>query len=172
MKRSAIVPMPEFFDRYINLVEDVPVVEALTASAQVFPVADMPKIYALGDKVYAPGKWTIKDVVQHIIDNERIQAYRALRFARNDASLLPGYDEEPYAKEARAERRSLEELLEEFEVTRRSNILLFSSFTEEMLLRKGICFGKEMSVLALGFVLAGHQEHHVRIVRERYFPLV
>lgn len=172
MKRSAIVPMPEFFDRYINLVEDVPVVEALTASAQVFPAADMPKIYALGDKVYAPGKWTIKDVVQHIIDNERIQAYRALRFARNDVSLLPGYDEEPYAKEARAERRSLEELLEEFEVTRRSNILLFSSFTEEMLLRKGICFGKEMSVLALGFVLAGHQEHHVRIVRERYFPLV
>lgn len=164
--------MPEFFDRYINLVEDVPVVEALQTRNQVFPAADMPKIYALGDKVYAPGKWTIKDVVQHIIDNERIQAYRALRFARNDASVLPGYDEEPYAKEARAERRSLEELLEEFEVTRRSNILLFRSFTEEMLLRKGICFGKEMSVLALGFVLAGHQEHHVRIVRERYFPLV
>lgn len=172
MKRSAIVPMPEFFDRYINLVEDVPVVEALTARTRIFPLADMPKIYALGDKVYAPGKWTIKDVVQHIIDNERIQAYRALRFARNDASMLPGYDEEPYAKEARAERRSLEDLLEEFEVTRRSNILLFSSFTEEMLLRKGICFGKEMSVLALGFVLAGHQEHHVRVVRERYFPLV
>ena len=172
MKRSAIAPMPEFFDRYINLVEDVPVVEALQTRNQVFPAADMPKIYALGDKVYAPGKWTIKDVVQHIIDNERIQAYRALRFARNDASVLPGYDEEPYAKEARAERRSLEELLEEFEVTRRSNILLFRSFTEEMLLRKGICFGKEMSVLALGFVLAGHQEHHVRIVRERYFPLV
>lgn len=172
MKRSAIVPMPEFFDRYINLVEDVPVVEALTARTRVFPPADMPKIYALGDKVYAPGKWTIKDVVQHVIDNERIQAYRALRFARNDASMLPGYDEEPYAKEARAERRSLEDLLEEFEVTRHSNILLFSSFTEEMLLRKGICFGKEMSVLALGFVLAGHQEHHVRIVRERYFPLV
>ena len=172
MKRSAIVPMPDFFDRYINLVEDVPVVEALQSRSQVFPTADMPKIYALGDKVYAPGKWTIKDVVQHITDNERIQAYRALRFARNDASVLPGYDEEPYAKEARAERRSLEELLEEFEATRRSNILLFRSFTEEMLLRKGICFGKEMSVLALGFVLAGHQEHHVRIVRERYFPLV
>ena len=172
MKRSAIVPMPDFFDRYINLVEDVPVVEALQARSQVFPAADMQKIYALGDKVYAPGKWTIKDVVQHITDNERIQAYRALRFARNDASVLPGYDEEPYAKEARAERRSLEALLEEFEATRRSNILLFRSFTEEMLLRKGICFGKEMSVLALGFVLAGHQEHHVRVVRERYFPLV
>ena len=164
--------MPDFFDRYINLVEDVPVVEALQSRSQVFPTADMPKIYALGDKVYAPGKWTIKDVVQHITDNERIQAYRALRFARNDASVLPGYDEEPFAKEARAERRSLEALLEEFEATRRSNILLFRSFTEEMLLRKGICFGKEMSVLALGFVLAGHQEHHVRIVRERYFPLV
>lgn len=172
MRRSAIIPMPEFFDRYINLVEDVPVIEALEARKQVFPPTDMEKVYALGNKVYAPGKWTIKDVVQHITDNERIQAYRALRFARNDSSLLPGYDEDPYAKEACAERRSLEELLEEFEVTRHSNILLYKSFTEEMLERKGICFGKEMSVLALGFVLAGHQEHHLRVLRERYFPLV
>jgi hypothetical protein len=171
MRKSHIQKMPEFFDRYINQVDDLDIVEALSQSLDLFK-QEKDKLEQLGQSVYEPGKWSIKDILQHIIDNERIQSYRALRFARGDKSLLPGYDEGPYAMNAKADGRELDELLMEFEMVRKGSIILYKSFDDHMLDREGVCFNKEISVLALGFVLVGHQLHHLKVIKEKYYPLL
>ena len=122
----------------------------------------------LGDYVYAPGKWTPKDIVQHLIDTERIMAYRALRFARFDSTSLPGFEEDDFARSARASRRTIADLYAEFGAVRQASLSLFRSFSEEMLEGTGVCAGQTLSVLALGFVLVGHPIHHANVVRERY----
>lgn len=170
--KSDIRQMPEFFDRYILPVPWDNVLIALEQSLEDFTSYDWEKVRLIGDQVYLPGKWTIKELLQHINDNERIQSYRALRFARKDATPLPGYDEDLFVENSTANARSLEELIEEFVLLRKSAINLYRSFNEEVFQRTGICFNKELSVLALGFVLVGHQIHHMNIIRERYFPLV
>eukprot|EP01137_Pigoraptor_chileana_P007833 Opistho-2@3622 len=120
------------------------------------------------DYRYAEGKWTIKDILQHIIDAERIFAYRALRFARNDKTELPGFEENSYADQANGNKRSIQVLLTELAVVRQSTLSLFKSFSQEELLRSGIASNNPMSVRALGFVIIGHQNHHQRIFKERY----
>ena len=117
---------------------------------------------------YAEGKWTIKDILQHLIDAERIFAYRALRFARNDQTPLASFEENDYVDEARATKRSIQDLLTELAVVRQATVSLFKSFSEEELLRKGIASNNPMSVRALGFVIIGHQNHHQRVFEERY----
>ena len=117
---------------------------------------------------YAEGKWTIKDILQHLIDAERIFAYRALRFARNDQTPLASFEENDYVDEAHATKRSVQDLLTELAVVRQSTLSLFKSFSEEELLRKGIASNNPMSVRALGFVIIGHQNHHQRVFEERY----
>src|SRR5687768_7286417 len=98
MKRSDIHSMPAFFDRYINLVEDIDLINALEKYSSMETLVSKEELEQLGEMKYAPGKWTVKDIIQHVIDNERIQAYRALRFARNDKSTLPGYNENLFAE--------------------------------------------------------------------------
>lgn len=120
------------------------------------------------DYSYAEGKWTIKDIIQHIIDAERIFAYRALCFARNDKTQLPGYEEDDYANESNGNKRSIMELLTEFSAVRHATLLLFKSFSEEQLLRIGYANNNPMSVRALGFVIIGHQNHHQKVFEERY----
>lgn len=120
------------------------------------------------DYRYAEGKWTIKDILQHLIDAERIFAYRALRFARNDQSKLPGFEENDYVDEANANKRSIQDLLTELAVVRQASLSLFKSFSAEELTRKGIASDNPMSVRALGFVIIGHQNHHQRVFQERY----
>lgn len=117
---------------------------------------------------YAEGKWTIKDIIQHLIDAERVFAYRALRFARNDATELPGFEENDYVNEANGNQRSIMELLTELSAVRHATLLLFKSFNEEQLLRIGIASNNPMSVRALGFVIIGHQNHHQKVFEERY----
>jgi hypothetical protein len=172
MKRSEITPMPKFFDRYINQVEDIDIVEALEKYSSIETLLDKDKLESLGDKVYAPGKWTVKEVVQHMTDNERVQAYRALRIARNDKTPLPGYDENVFAANVNPSLRSLSDLLEEFAVVRKGNIILFKNINEDQQKLTGLCNNVEIPVLALGFVLVGHQLHHAKIINERYFPLL
>ena len=172
MTRSDLFPMPDFFDRYINLVDDIDLMDALAQTARFENLLSLETLEALGDRVYAPGKWISKDILQHIIDNERIMSYRALRFARNDQTPLPGYDEDPFAQFAHASRRTLPDLYDEYALVRQSTLALFRNFDEEMLLRSGIASNREISVLALGFVLVGHPIHHVNIIRERYLPLL
>ena len=120
------------------------------------------------DYRYAEDKWTIKDILQHLIDAERIFAYRALRFSRNDTTPLASFDENEYVVEANANRRSIQELLTELAVVRQSTLSLFKTFSEQELLRTGIASKNPMSVRALGFVIIGHQNHHQRIFEVRY----
>jgi len=117
---------------------------------------------------YAEGKWTIKDILQHLIDSERVFAYRALRFSRNDMTELPGFDENSYAASARANNRHMKDLLTEFSTVRHSTMQMFSALNEEELLRAGIASGNRVSVRALGFMIIGHQNHHIKVFRERY----
>lgn len=117
---------------------------------------------------YAEGKWTIKEVVQHLNDTERILSYRALRFARNDATELPGFEENDYVPEAETARRSLHDLVVEHDMIRQATVALFNSFTPAMLLRSGSANGKRISVRALGWSIAGHVMHHVDILEQRY----
>ncbi len=163
--------MPQFFDRYINQVEDIDLIEVLEKCTDFGSKDELDTFQKLGDQRYAPGKWTVKEVIQHVIDNERIQAYRALRFARNDKTILPGYEENLLADNAKTVHRPMDEILEEFRLVRKSNILFFKSLNEEELLRTGITFNTEISVLALGFVLVGHQIHHYNVIKERYWRL-
>ena len=117
---------------------------------------------------YAEGKWTIKEIIAHLIDDERIYVYRALRFARNDSTELPGFEQDDYAIESGANERSLDNLLEEFAAVRKSTIALFNSFDDRVLTRSGVASGNVMSVRAIAYHLAGHELRHVNIIKERY----
>ena len=118
---------------------------------------------------YAEGKWTFKEILVHVIDTERIFNYRALRFARNDSTELQGFDHDFYNKNVSTTSRELQELLDEFKTVRASSISLYKSFSEEVLLRKGSASGNIISVRAIGFLISGHQKHHLKIFKERYF---
>lgn len=117
---------------------------------------------------YAEGKWTIKEVLGHMLDTERIMSYRALCFARRDETALPGFDENVYVKHAHFNDRTLQSLLDEFIVLRKSTMYLLKSFNEEELNRSGISNDKPITVRALIFILAGHVNHHQQILKERY----
>lgn len=120
------------------------------------------------DYSYTEGKWTIKEIIQHIIDTERIFSYRALRISRNDKTPLPGFEENDYVANTNAKSRSIQDLLTEFSAVRHSNLLMFKSFSDEQLSRIGIASGHEVSVRALGFLILGHLKHHQRVFAERY----
>lgn len=120
------------------------------------------------DYRYAEGKWTIKEIIQHIIDTERVFAYRALRISRNDKTPLPGFDENNFALNTDANNRHLQGLLTELSIVRQSTLILFKSFSEEQLRRIGIASNHEISVRAIGFIIIGHQKHHQKVFQERY----
>lgn len=120
------------------------------------------------DYRYAEGKWTIREMVQHIIDAERIFAYRALRFARKDATPLPGFDENMYADNAKADKREWNELLAELKTVRDSSTFLFNSFDGDQLDSNGVSSNSPNYVLAIGYILIGHAVHHQHIIEERY----
>lgn len=117
---------------------------------------------------YASDKWIIKEVLVHIIDTERIFAYRALRIARRDVTALPGFDQDEYVLNSDANSRNFEDLISEFVSVRLSTVSLFNSFSEEDLLQKGIASNSPISVRALGYILIGHQNHHQEIIEKRY----
>jgi hypothetical protein len=117
---------------------------------------------------YANDKWTIKEILQHLIDTERIFNYRALRFARRDATDLPGFEENDYVKNATANSRNYKEMLDEFSIIREGSIMLFKSFDKAALLRVGSANGSIMSVRAIGYVISGHLQHHFNVINERY----
>ena len=120
------------------------------------------------DYQYAPGKWTIKDIIQHIIDCERVFSYRALRLGRNDQTQLNSFDEDEYAKVAGGNLRTLQNLLTELSTVRQSALLLYKTFTAEQLNQQWVSGNNELSLAALGFVIMGHQLHHKNIFEERY----
>ena len=117
---------------------------------------------------YAEGKWTIKEILAHLVDDERIYVYRALRFARNDSTELPGFDQEHFVRYAEANRRDAGDLLDELFLVRQSTIAFFKSLDPAALLRTGVADGKRASVRALAYHIAGHELRHFNIIRERY----
>lgn len=170
--KSSQLPSTEYAPYYGNYIAQVSdeynLIEELEISLHrlIHFVRDIPMDKF--DYRYAEGKWTIKDIIQHIIDAERIFTYRALCFARKDSTQLPGFEEDDYVVEANADRRSIMDLLNEFSAVRYATLALFKSFTEEELKRIGIASNASMSVRALGFVIIGHQNHHQQVFKERY----
>lgn len=124
------------------------------------------------EKAYAPGKWTIKDLMQHLIDSEWIFAYRALRFARLDTTDLPGFDHDGYVEPAAANQRRMKDLLDDQKQLRQATMALFKSFGDEALLLAGTANGNKVSVRALAWIIAGHQLHHLKIIKERYLTVI
>ncbi|REG99400.1 DinB family protein [Flavobacterium aquicola] len=158
----------KFNATYIQTLENVELFEELEISLHDFIkfVQNIP--LDKFDYSYAEGKWTIKEIIQHIIDTERIFAYRALRISRNDKTPLPGFEENDYANNTDAKSRSIQDLLTEFSAVRHSNLLMFKSFSNEQLRRIGTASNHEISVRAIGFILLGHLKHHKRVFAERY----
>jgi hypothetical protein len=157
---------PEWFKRYISLVEG-DVVSTLTAQAEDFPNF-VNNLIEKADYAYAPGKWTIKEMVGHMIDTERILTYRLLCIARGEKASLPGFEEDDYVANAHFKDRSLFSLSEEFTLMRKSHLYLINSLNEEELNRMGNANGNAISVRALVYILAGHIIHHTAVVKERY----
>ncbi|MDX1902966.1 MAG: DinB family protein [Thermonemataceae bacterium] len=121
---------------------------------------------------YAPEKWSIKEILLHITDSERVFAYRALSFARGEQQSLPGFDQDVYLQNASAETRTLKSILQEFEVVRLASIALFENIPPKNLLIKGIANNATTTPRALAAMAAGHEIHHFKIITERYIPLL
>jgi len=117
---------------------------------------------------YAEGKWTVKDMLQHIIDTERIFMYRALRIARGDKNALAGYEQDDYVGPAKANDRAFEDMLEDYKLSRANTVALFKSFDEEMLAQIGTASGGPISARAAGYIIVGHELHHMKVLQERY----
>ena len=161
-----------YYGTYIALVPAGDVVETLSAQQDetLSLLRDLPEDQ--GGVRYAPGKWSVREVVGHLTDAERIFSYRALRFARGDETALAGFDENSYVAKSRLDARSLRSLCDEYEAVRRSTVLLFASFDAEEWMRCGTANAAQMSVRALAWVCAGHELHHREILRSRYLPHV
>jgi len=163
--------VPPFFHPYIKQVTEDDVLQALKNQAPSF-IRFLTSIPAgKRNYRYAEGKWTLQEMLQHIIDTERIFAYRALCIARKEKASLPGFDEREYAAHSKASNRNWNNLIEEFAVVRDSTILLFQSFDAEQLESEGMASEKPIYVLGIGFTIAGHVNHHKNIIEDRYLAL-
>jgi len=157
-----------YFEKYISLAREEEIVATLDKQIEGTLSLIRGLSEAQGDLRYAPGKWSVKEVIGHLIDTERIFAYRAMRFARNDATPLPGFDENLFVANASFNSRSLADLADEFEHTRKSNVYLFKSLGDDASLRRGVSNNNELSVRAIAYIIAGHELHHAGILRSRY----
>jgi hypothetical protein len=160
--------IPHFYKNYVKQIDEPDVLQALRISGHRMQELIHSVPQSKMDFAYAPGKWTVREVLCHLMDAERIQAYRALRFARNDKTPLAGFEENDYVPQSNASARSLQKIASEMAHLRASTIDLFESFTPEMLVRKGTANNNELSAIAWGFVIAGHETHHRKILLERY----
>lgn len=158
----------EYYAHYVSLVQTTDVVSKLQnqlddLTAIFAEVTDEQGLYA-----YETGKWTIKELLGHLIDGERVFAYRAFRFSRADETPLPGFDQNPYIENANYNSIKIADLLAEFSLLRQSNILFFKNLSDEMWDRTGVASDNPITVRALTFIIVGHVEHHVKILKEKY----
>ncbi|WP_445666382.1 DinB family protein [Fodinibius sp. AD559] len=158
----------DFYEGYINLVEQPNVIQSLIQQGQ--------KVYTLIQQLtdeeanyrYADDKWSVKEIIGHLIDTERIMAYRALCISRGEETALPGYDHESYVQKGNFDQRSLQSLSTEYDALRNANISMFNSFSKEQMLHKGTANEVSVSVRALAFIISGHEKHHLNILEEKY----
>lgn len=172
MKRSELKVFPEYFDRYILKCDDVSILDAIQTSLVEIDNLPMDMLNAIGKQVYAPGKWTLHEVFQHIIDTERIFQYRVLCYSRGETQAVLGFDEDLYSSGSQANRRELTSILNELKIVHQSTYALYESFSDEMLDKMCIGFKGLYSVASAGFILPGHQRWHLDIIKERYYPLI
>lgn len=159
---------PDYYENYIPLVKQNSVLQALNENEKEL-IAFFSSIKpSMENNAYELGKWTIKEVLNHIIDTERIFTYRALRFARMDEKQPLSFEQDEYVKNADLSQRNLQDLVNEFETVRRASLSLFNSFSNETLLRSGITAAGRATVLAIGFTICGHGIHHMNVISERY----
>ncbi|HEX2786968.1 MAG TPA: DinB family protein [Ignavibacteria bacterium] len=157
-----------FYKPYIDEVPDGDIIVILTEQGK-----EARKFYqsipeAIGAHAYQPGKWTIKEVLGHMCDAERVMAYRAMSIARNEKTPLPGFDENEYMNHSNFNRRTIQDISDEMLYIRASNIALFGTFDEEILNRTGNANGNNVSVRGLLYIISGHELHHIKVLRERY----
>lgn len=159
---------PPYFEKYISLVIEEDLSEAFHNQRELIERFFSAIPEEKTETGYTAGKWSLKELLQHIIDTERIFNYRALCFARKEKASLPGFEENDYAASSFAGKRSWKSLCDELIAVRRSTEILFESFTEEALSFSGIASNNSSTVLALGYIIVGHLYHHINIVKERY----
>ena len=157
-----------YYEGYINLVKGDDIHKILTAQSIETQGVLNSFSETLGNYAYAEGKWTVKEVVGHLIDTERVMAYRAMCIARGEKQSLLGFNENEYAKAGNFNRRELFDLNYEFRLLRELNLLLSKGFDEEILQRRGVANNNEVTVLGLLYIIAGHEKHHMNILQERY----
>ncbi|WP_419211422.1 DinB family protein [Maribacter sp. X9] len=159
-----------FYTTYLNMMDsDEEIVECLRDERESFLEFAKSLSQEQLQHRYAKGKWTVAELLIHIIDTERIFLYRAFRFSRNDMTPLPGFEQDGYVLESDSEKRTKESIIEEFINVREVTLNMFELISEEKLTRVGMASGMPWSVGAIGFVISGHQRHHFKILRERYF---
>jgi uncharacterized damage-inducible protein DinB len=157
-----------YYEKYVALVPDGEIIETLEVQLKEMRELLGTVSEKKGEFRYAAGKWSVKEVLGHIIDTERIFAYRLLRIAREDKTPLAGFEQDDYVKTGNFSARLLGDILEEFAAVRRATIVLVGSLEEAAWLRRGIANQKEISVRAQAFIIAGHERHHRMILQERY----
>ena len=168
MPKPSLSTIPEWYHKYVNQISESSATDALRANTKkAFDFLE-----AIPDEKwnyrYAEGKWSIKEMVQHLVDSERIFNYRAVCIARGEKASLPGFDENEYAATSKADARSKDDLLSEFECVRQSTQKLFASFDEGQLSATGIANNSSVTVNGIGFIIPGHVQHHLNILTERY----
>jgi uncharacterized damage-inducible protein DinB len=166
--RPAASEYAPYYEKYTSLVPAGDIVDTLNSQLE----STLSTLRAIteeqGDSRYAEGKWSIKELLGHIIDAERIFSYRALCFARGDRTPLNGFEQDDYVAGGNFSERSISDLIEEFEHVRRANLSLFRHLNTEAWMRSGEASDNQVSVRALAHIIAGHETHHMRILRERY----
>ena len=175
MKKSDLKEQPVHYHNYIKLVEDLPLKAAFDKYLTNLQNLNLDVLRELGDQIYAPGKWTVREILQHIIDWERIFTYRSLIYVRQEENFPPAHDQDVLAVNSKANLRSLENIIDDFIIVRSSTISLFQSYDKEDLMKMyfyGENHQNQMSILALGYSIIGHQIHHFNIIQERYLPLL
>lgn len=168
MRRPSIKEASDFYFRYIQQVKGDDFLHTLKESAESTPVFLHALTPAQWNHRYASGKWNIKEVVVHVADSERIFAYRALRIARGDKTPLPGFEQNDYVPLSNASARSPESIINEYRAVRNATLAMFNNFDHDMLNQMGTASDTPVSALALGFIIAGHEQHHLNILKERY----
>ena len=167
MKKPEISAVPDFYQNYIRSIPDEELVQLLRNIQEAYNhlgrLSNEEAEYR-----YADGKWSIKELTGHLIDTERIFCSRALRFSRSDNTELPGFDQDLFVENSHANNRDWGSILNEYDAVRSSTIYLFESFTEDQLNLTGNANSYEFSVSTLGYIIAGHQKHHLNIIQERY----
>ena len=169
MAQVNLEKVPGFYHNYIRMVTE----EDLLSAFQQHPKDLISFLKGIPNEKwsyrYAEGKWSIKEMIQHLIDAERIFCYRALTFARKDDKMLPGFDENHYTAVSKADQRNPKDLMEELELLQRASAKLFESFDEEKLQAEGVANNNRIYVEAIGYIIIGHCRHHLKVLQERYF---